>query len=329
MKVTVPVAVDGATVAVSVTLAPTVGVVVDAASVVVVAVLVAALTVTVTALDVLVAKVVDPAYTAVSESVPAVANEVASVATPALNVPVPSEVVPDMKVTVPVAVDGATVAVSVTLAPTVGVVVDAASVVVVAVLVGALMVKGMAMLTLCVPEVAVTVTVDAPRVAVLLAVRVSTLVEVVGLVPNVAVTPVGRPDAERVALLVAPVTVIVQLPLPPCTNGSGDPPPQDDEILRPPGTVREMEAVTGPSVPEVPVMVIGYVPGTVVEATVNVSTLVAVAGLAPNATVTPVGIPVAARVTLPVNPFTSVTAMVLVPVLPRATVRVAGEAERV
>ena len=53
-------AVEGATVAVSVTLAPTAGVVVDTARAVVVAVLVAAFTVTVTALEVLVAKVVDP-----------------------------------------------------------------------------------------------------------------------------------------------------------------------------------------------------------------------------------------------------------------------------
>ena len=46
MKVTVPVAAEGATVAVSVTLAPTAGVVVDTASAVVVAVLVEALSVT-------------------------------------------------------------------------------------------------------------------------------------------------------------------------------------------------------------------------------------------------------------------------------------------
>ena len=52
---TVPVAAAGATVAVSVTLAPIVGVVVDAARAVVVAVFVAVLTVTETALDVLVA----------------------------------------------------------------------------------------------------------------------------------------------------------------------------------------------------------------------------------------------------------------------------------
>jgi hypothetical protein len=55
MKVTVPVAVEGETVAVNVTLAPTAGVVVDTASAVVVAVLVPVLTVMETALDVLVA----------------------------------------------------------------------------------------------------------------------------------------------------------------------------------------------------------------------------------------------------------------------------------
>jgi hypothetical protein len=100
---------------------------------------------------------------------------------------------------------------------------------------------------------------DVPRAAVLLAAMVSTLVEMVGLVPNVAVTPVGRPDAERVTLPVPPDTVIVQLPVPPRCTGTGDPdpPPQGDEIVRPPVTVREMEVVTGVSVPEVPVMVIG------------------------------------------------------------------------
>jgi hypothetical protein len=59
MKVTVPVAVDGETVAVSVTLAPITGVVFDTASAVVVAVLVVP-TVMLTTLEVLVAKVVDP-----------------------------------------------------------------------------------------------------------------------------------------------------------------------------------------------------------------------------------------------------------------------------
>jgi hypothetical protein len=83
--------------------------------------------------------------------------------------------------------------------------------------------------------------------------------------------------------------------------------------------------VTGVSVPEVPVMVIGYAPATVVEATVNVTTLVAVAGLVPNAAVTPVGIPDAARVTLPANGLTSVIVMVSVPLAPGAIDRADAE----
>jgi hypothetical protein len=66
------------------------------------------------------------------------------------------------------------------------------------------------------PDVPVIVTVDVPVVAVALAVSVSTLVPVVGLVPNVAVTPLGRPDAASVTLPVNPFrsfTVMVLVPL--------------------------------------------------------------------------------------------------------------------
>jgi hypothetical protein len=98
---------------------------------------------------------------------------------------------------------------------------------------------------------------------------------------------------------------------------------------RPVPTVRVTVVATGASVPEVPVMVIVEVPSAAVAATVNVSRLVAVAGLVPIATVTPVGRADVASVTLPVNPFSSVTVMVLDPELPGATVRAAGEAARV
>jgi acyl-homoserine lactone acylase PvdQ len=54
-------------------------------------------------------------------------------------------------------------------------------------------------------------------------------------------------------------------------------------------TVSVMVVVTGVSVPEVPVIVIGYVPATVVEATVNVATLEVVEDVGLNATDTPVG----------------------------------------
>ena len=83
------------------------------------------------------------------------------------------------------------------------------------------------------------------------------------------------------------------------------------------------------SVPEVPVMVIVDDPAVAVAAAVNVSTLVEVAGSVPNAAVTPVGNPDAAKVTLPVNPPSSATVMVLLPVPPAVTVRFAGEAESV
>src|ERR1700735_2710734 len=68
-------------------------------------------------------------------------------------------------------------------------------------------------------EVPVIVTVADPVVAVLLAVSVSTLVPVVGFVPNAAVTPLGRPDAAKVTLPLNPptsVTEIVLVPLLPC-----------------------------------------------------------------------------------------------------------------
>lgn len=67
-----------------------------------------------------------------------------------------------------------------------------------------LTVSAMVVLALSVPEVPVMVTVAVPVVAELLAVRVSRLVPVVGFVPNVAVTPLGRPDADSVTLPVNP-----------------------------------------------------------------------------------------------------------------------------
>jgi hypothetical protein len=71
------------------------------------------------------------------------------------------------------------------------------------------------------PEVPATVIVAKPVAAVLLAVRVSTLVLVVGLVENAAVTPLGSPDADKLTLPVNPfrgVTVIVDVPFAPCVT---------------------------------------------------------------------------------------------------------------
>ena len=66
-----------------------------------------------------------------------------------------------------------------------------------------------------VPDVPVIVTVAVPVAAVALAVRVSVLLLVAGLGLNAAVTPLGKPDAERVTLPLKPfngVMVIVLVP---------------------------------------------------------------------------------------------------------------------
>jgi hypothetical protein len=83
------------------------------------------------------------------------------------------------------------------------------------------MVKAIVVLAVRLPEVPLIVTVAVPLAAVPLAVSVSTLAPVVGLVPNAAVTPLGRPDAANVTPPVnpfLPATVIVVFPEAPWTT---------------------------------------------------------------------------------------------------------------
>jgi hypothetical protein len=179
-----------------------------------------------------------------------------------------------------------------------------------------------------VPDVPVIVTVEDPVVAVLFAVRVNTLLPVVGFVPNEAVTPLGRPDAASVTLPVNPptsVTLIVLVPLLPCVMVSDD----GDAPSMKPGFVLTFTAsaivVAALSEPEVPVTVTVNAPVVAVLLAISVSTLLLVVGFAPNEAVTPLGKPDAASVTLPVNPPTSVTLIVLVPLLPCVMVSEDGD----
>ena len=66
-------------------------------------------------------------------------------------------------------------------------------------------------------------------------------------------------------------------------------------------------------------MVIVEVPVAAPAPTVRVRVLVVVAGFGEKAAVTPVGIPLALKLTLPVNPSMGLIVMVLVPLLPCAT----------
>jgi hypothetical protein len=83
----------------------------------------------------------------------------------------------------------------------------------------------MVVLAVVLPLVPVMMTVEVPAVAVLLAVKVTRLLPVVGLVPKAAVTPLGKPEAESVTLPLNPfsgVTEIVSVALLPCVTESVD-----------------------------------------------------------------------------------------------------------
>jgi hypothetical protein len=183
-------------------------------------------------------------------------------------------------------------------------------------------------LAVSVPEVPVIVIVEVPSVDVQLDVSVSTLLPVVGLVLNAAVTPLGNPDTASATLPVNPptsVTVIVSVALLPGVTDRVD--AEGLSVKLPIPTVLTVSAtvVDEVSEPEVPVMATVDVPAFAVLLAVSVSTPVPVVGLVPNAAVTPVGNPDAARVTLPAKGLTSVTVMVSVALPPWVTAKVAAE----
>jgi hypothetical protein len=169
------------------------------------------------------------------------------------------------------------------------------------------------------PDVPVMVTVVVPAFAVALAVKVKTLVEVAGFGLKEAVTPAGNLELVSVTLPENPLTgvmVMVVVPLaPPLAMLTADGEAERLKLCTKALTVRLM-VVLAVKLPDVPVMVTVTVPAVAVPLAVNVSVLVLVAGFGLNPAVTPVGKPLAARVTLPLNPSTAVIVIVLVPLLP-------------
>jgi hypothetical protein len=183
------------------------------------------------------------------------------------------------------------------------------------------------------PDVPETVTVTVPVVAVLVAVSVNVLVVVAGFVLNAAVTPLGRPDVDKLTLPLKPfcgVTVMVLVLLVPCVTVKllGD----AERVKFGAGatgfTVREITAEFD-KLPDAPVMVTVTVPVIAVLLADSVNVLVVVAGFALNDAVTPLGNPDADKLTLPLKPFCGVTVMVLVLLVPCVTVKLLGDAERV
>jgi hypothetical protein len=169
------------------------------------------------------------------------------------------------------------------------------------------------------PEVPVMVTVAAPTVAVLLAVSVSTLelVDDAGL--NDAVTPLGNPLAVNDTLPANPptsATVMLPVPLSPCATERDVGEGVSVKLGVTEGlTVSAIDVVTV-VLPEVPVIVTFAGPVVAVLLAVSVSALALVDDAGLKDAVTPLGNPVAANDTLPVNPPVSVTVMVSVALLP-------------
>ena len=81
-------------------------------------------------------------------------------------------------------------------------------------------------------------------------------------------------------------------------------------------------------VPDLPLTLTLKVPVVAELPTVNVTVLLDVEGFGLKAAVTPIGRLDAEKVTLPVKPSVGLMVIVDVPVLPRATLRLLGDAER-
>src|SRR5262245_20545486 len=181
------------------------------------------------------------------------------------------------------------------------------------------------------PPAPVTVNVTAPSVAVLDAERVKTLLPAVpGFGLKLAVTPAGAPLALNVTPPVKPpvrVIVIVLVPLEPRLivklAGLAD-------SVKSGGctslTVR-LNGMVLAKPPPVPVMLIVTAPSAaVLDAVTVISALPPGAGFGLKLMVTPAGAP-ALSVTASAKPPVRVIVIVLVPLAPRATFRLVGEAD--
>jgi hypothetical protein len=163
------------------------------------------------------------------------------------------------------------------------------------------------------PEVPLMVTVTGPGVAETLAVSVNVLVVVVLVGLNDAVTPLGRPEAVKLTLLANPLaaaTVMVVTAVPPgvIVKVLGE----AESVKLGGGVTVTLTVVVAVIAPEVPVTVTTVVPAAAEPLAVRVKMLVVVVLVGLKDAVTPAGRFEAARLTLPVNPPMSTTAIVLV-----------------
>jgi hypothetical protein len=170
---------------------------------------------------------------------------------------------------------------------------------------GAEVVRARVVVTVTAPDLPVMVTLYCPRMAELLAVKVTVLLPFVGFGEKDAVTPLGRPDAERVTLPVNPfrgVTLMEVVPEVPWPMLRSYP-----ESVKDGAETVKMRVVDAVWLPAAPAMVTMYCPRLAELLAVNVRVLAPVVGFGEKDAVTPLGRPEAERATLPVNPFRGFT----------------------
>src|SRR5262245_6201327 len=182
------------------------------------------------------------------------------------------------------------------------------------------------------PPAPVTVNVTAPSVAVLDAERVKTLLPAVpGFGLTLGVTPAGAPLALNVTPPVKPpvrVIVIVLVPLAPrlIVKLAGLADSVKSGVCT--SLTMRLNGIFRVRPPPVPVMVIVTDPSAaVLDAATVISVLPPGAGFGLKLMVTPAGGALALKVTLSAKPPVRVIVIVLVPLAPRTTFRLVGEAD--
>ena len=158
------------------------------------------------------------------------------------------------------------------------------------------------------PDVPVIVTVNPPVCAVIEAVSVSVLLVAVLLGLKEAVTPLGKPEADKLTLPLNPfcrATVTALVLLPPWKRLSvvGE----ADRVKLPAETTVRLTVVVLVKAPEVPVTVTVDVPIVAELLAVSVSVAVVCVLVGLKEAVTPLGKPAAEKLTLPLKPFHGVT----------------------
>jgi len=179
------------------------------------------------------------------------------------------------------------------------------------------------------PDVPVTVTFTVPAGAAVPAVNVNVLVLVVLFGLKEAVTPLGRPVADKLTLPLKPFCGTTEMVLVPLVPGAMLTLLGDAERVKLGTTTVNATDVVLVKLPEVPVMVTFAVPAGAAVPAVNVNVLVLVVLPGLKDAVTPLGKPDADKLTLPLKPFCAPTEMVLVPLVACAMLKVVGDAESV